>query len=594
MAFTAFSCANVGNPDGGPKDIEPPYVVKSEPAMNALNFTGRKVLLTFNELVVLKDLNKNFVVSPPLLREPVVKALGKVLSIDLNNDLQPNTTYTLYFGNAIVDNNEGNVLQNYAFSFATGNVIDTLMVSGFLLNAGNLNPVKNATIGLYRNLSDTAFTNDVPVRIARTDDKGHFIVRNISEGQYKIRGLKEMVVNYRFDQPGEEIAFSDTIFKPFHTIAAWPDTVFKDSITIDSVVFRDTLLFKPDSLLLFSFVEKDRQQRLIKKDRPKPYQMGFYFSNHIGDKMRLRFVDSLTSTPFLYEPSITGDTVSVWITDSTVYNNDSLELICRYQATDSLFNLQWREDTLPFNYRRPKVAKKNKDKDLANQAPEYEVKNLFSTTLPPGDNFLRFSLAEPLLSADMQSFRIFLSTDTLKTPLPVTITGDTLYSREMAVYTVFKPGLTYKTQLDSGALKSIYGLCSSKLDLTLNIKKVSDYCSLKFSLKHLTSNGILQILGADDKPIRSQIVTSGKPLVQFNLLDPGTYYARIILDTNNNGVWDTGDYRQQLQPETVLYFGKSFDTRGNWSYDEVWDITELPVLDQKPAKLRKVKSEKEN
>ena len=108
MAFTAFSCANVGNPDGGPKDIEPPYVVKSEPAMNALNFTGRKVLLTFNELVVLKDLNKNFVVSPPLLREPVVKALGKVLSIDLNNDLQPNTTYTLYFGNAIVDNNEGN------------------------------------------------------------------------------------------------------------------------------------------------------------------------------------------------------------------------------------------------------------------------------------------------------------------------------------------------------------------------------------------------------------------------------------------------------------------------------------------------------
>ena len=223
--------------------------------------------ILFDELVQLDKPSENVIITPPQMQLPVIRAAGKKVVVELKDTLKENTTYTIDFTNSISDNNEKNVFENFSFAFSTGDVIDTLEVSGILLNAENLEPMPGITIGLHKNLEDSAFVKLPFDRTSRTNDKGEFTIRNISPGSYRIFGLNDVNRDYKFDQPGEEIAFNDSIIIPSLEQTTRQDTLWKDSLTIDTIRTVGYTRYFPDDIQLRLFKENFVRQYLLKPER---------------------------------------------------------------------------------------------------------------------------------------------------------------------------------------------------------------------------------------------------------------------------------------------------------------------------------------
>lgn len=235
LMIVVYSCASMGTPDGGPYDEEPPKFIRSSPKPYATNNKNKKIAIEFDEFIKLEKTSEKVVVSPPQLEQPDIKASGRRVLVNLMDSLKPNTTYTIDFSDAIVDNNEGNPLGNYAFSFSTGEAIDTLEVSGNVLAAADLEPVKGMMVGLHADLSDSAFVKKPFDRVSRTDSRGRFTIRGIAPGKYHIFGLMDGNQNYLYDSKTEMIAFCDSIIIPSMEAAVRQDTLWKDTATIDTI-----------------------------------------------------------------------------------------------------------------------------------------------------------------------------------------------------------------------------------------------------------------------------------------------------------------------------------------------------------------------
>src|SRR3712207_846887 len=234
MSLLLASCANMGAPDGGWYDETPPHVVGASPAENATNVTAKKIVINFDEFIKIDNPTENVIVSPPQLEAPEIKAAGKTIVVELKDSLKPNTTYTVDFSDAISDNNEGNPMGSYTYSFSTGESIDTMEVSGYVLNAQDLEPVKGICVGLYDNLADSIVHKQPMVRISRTDSRGHFVIKGVAPGQYRAFALQDADGDFIYNQKSEMVAFSPTVF----TTSAKPD-VRQDTIWADSLHIRD-------------------------------------------------------------------------------------------------------------------------------------------------------------------------------------------------------------------------------------------------------------------------------------------------------------------------------------------------------------------
>ena len=230
-----ISCAKMGQPDGGWYDETPPYVVGASPAERGTNVKAKKMSIYFNEFIKIENPTENVVVSPPQLEMPEIKATGKRIIVELKDTLKANTTYTVDFSDAITDFTENNPLGNYTYSFSTGEHIDTMEVSGHVLEARNLEPVKGILVGLYDNLSDTVFAHEPFMRVARTDSRGHFVIKGIANGTYRVYALNDMDGNYMFSQKSEKIAFSKETVTTTSKPDIRPDTIWRDSLYIDSI-----------------------------------------------------------------------------------------------------------------------------------------------------------------------------------------------------------------------------------------------------------------------------------------------------------------------------------------------------------------------
>ena len=235
MAAMLWSCANIGSPSGGPRDYTPPVVLKSNPTPRSVNFKGKKVTIQFDEIVAIKDQQKKVVISPAQKEPATIRSLGRTVEVIFNEDLIPNTTYTIDFSDAIEDNNEGNRLDGYCFSFATGESIDTMSVSGMVLRACDLEPMQHVMVGLHSNLDDSAFTKQQFERISRTNDKGEFTVQGVKPGKYHIFALNDMDGNYRMSR-SEDYAFLDEIVVPSVREFTSQDTTFTFGHRVDTVV----------------------------------------------------------------------------------------------------------------------------------------------------------------------------------------------------------------------------------------------------------------------------------------------------------------------------------------------------------------------
>ena len=271
-------------PDGGPYDETPPKFVRATPEPNATNNKRKKISIEFDEYIKLDKASEKVIISPPQNEAPEVKVSGHRVLVEFFDTLRENTTYTIDFGDAIVDNNEDNPLGNFAYAFSTGEHIDTMEVSGTVLSADNLEPVKGIQVGLHKNLEDSAFVKLPFDRISRTDSRGHFTIRGVAPGKYRIYALMDGNQNYLFDSKTEAVAFLDSLVVPDMRPDVRQDTVWNelDTLAYDTIYEVHYTRFLPDNLILRSFKEENPMQYLVKSEREQLNSFFFVFQCQSG------------------------------------------------------------------------------------------------------------------------------------------------------------------------------------------------------------------------------------------------------------------------------------------------------------------------
>lgn len=593
-----YSCASIGRPDGGPLDETPPRFIGSTPAAGALNNTKTKVSLSFDEFIKLEKANEKVVISPPQVQQPEIKASGKRISVNLLDSLKPNTTYTIDFSDAIVDNNEGNPLGNFAFTFSTGSAIDTMEVSGTLLEASNLEPVKGMLVGMHSNLSDTAFTKLPFDRVARTDSRGHFTIRGVAPGKYRIFGLMDADQNFAFSQKSEALAFNDSLVIPRWEERIRQDTTWVDSLTIDTIVERKYTYYLPDNVILRSFKEDLFSQYLVKNERLTPEKFTLYFAAKADTLPVLKGLNFDERDAFIIEKNLTNDTIHYWVRDSLLYKQDTLSLSLNYLYTDTLNQLVPRTDTLNLVAKTVKKAvdepKKKKKKKGEEEEPE-PTKFLHVSTYIPSTmdvyDYISLSFDEPIASFDSAAIHLKQKVDTLWEDIPFAFEQDSLKLRKYNLYYDWEPGKEYEFSVDSTAFHGIYGLFTDKIKQNIKVRSLEEYGAIYFNISGCDSIAFVELLDTQDKVVRKVPVVNGQ--ADFYFLNPGKYCARLINDTNGNGVWDSGEYETKRQPEMVYYYPQILEPKANWEVEQTWDVKALPLDKQKPDELKKQKPDED-
>lgn len=585
-----YACANIAAPTGGLYDVDPPEVVKATPTFNATNSTQRKVEILFDENVKIEKPMEKVIIAPPQQSFPIIKAQGKKVIVELEDELLPNTTYTIDFTDAIVDNNEGNPLENFSLSFSTGDQIDSLAISGIVLRAENLEPVQGIYVGIHSNLNDTAFTTIPFERISRTDSRGQFTIKGVAEGKYRVYALGDLNRNYKYDNPQEEIAFLDSIVVPSTIQAMRNDTVFKDSLTIDTIYEIKYTRFLPDDLYLRSFESGFKRQYLQKHERTVPYKLDLFFAAPTEQSTFTLLQPTAPSHNwYVKESSVTNDTVSIWITDSLIYQSDTIKLAVDYLLTDTLNQHLLNTDTLNFTFRSPQKKKSDKEEE-EKPIRHLAIRNTVQSTHEIF-NPIHLEFEQPLADFDSTNIKLQHEVDSLFVPIEYALAADTLNARKYRLDYKWEPGEKYRLQIDSAAFESVYGLHNDKLEQTFTVKKLEQYGNLLFSITGLPSGKIayVELLDAQDKPFRKKRVRNNEAL--FLDLNPGKMYARLFIDENEDGEWTSGDYELKRQPEVVFYSPKTYEIRAFTNHEESWDLFEQPFNKQKPLEITKNKPE---
>ena len=588
------SCASVGNPTGGPYDTIPPVFIQSKPAPNSTNFSGNKVELLFNEYLFPLE-SKNVIITPPQSRMPVIKSIGKKVTVELKDTLVSNTTYTFDFTNGIADNNEKNAIEGFTFAFSTGDVVDSMVVSGTVLNAQNLEPMPNIIVGLHSNLADSAFTTIPFLRTSVTNDKGQFWIRNVAPGTYKLYALNDMRRGYKYDQPGTDIAFSDSLIIPDFVPAIRMDTIRRDSLTIDTIKEVHYNRFIPDDAMLFLFKENRDKQYLTKFERPAEdrRQLILRFNSVAGLPPTLNLLkDSIEKIPSadwsIPEYSNDQKNITYWITDSLIYKQDTIWVEANYLMSDSIDNLVPITDTLRFVWRNKEAPKKDNKKGKETVVkPDFLKIDLSAKSVMEVFDTLKITFSEPVSNPDLAKIKIQQKVDTLWEDKNFPIIRDTLNSRLFYVDHEWPYDQTYRITIDSASFFSIYDKYNDSIGTTFKFNSEKEYGNLYVKITGSEGPGFGELLDGSDKVVCKSPLKDGE--IAFEDLKAGKYYMRYTEDTNGNGIWDTGNYAERLQPERVYYFNDALTIAKYSSNDQDWDIRQFPVDKQKPLEITKNK-----
>ena len=627
FALLLGSCARMGQPDGGWYDETPPHVIAATPADRGVNVGTKKVTIFFDEYIKLENASEKVVVSPPQLEQPEIKTAGKRIEVKLVDSLKANTTYTIDFSDAITDNNESNPLGNYTYSFATGPQIDTLEVAGTVLQADNLEPVKGTLVGLYAQLDDSCFTTMPMLRVARTDSRGRFIIRGVAPGTYRVYALADADGNYLFSQKSEQIAFSRDTIAPYVTDATRQDTIWQDSLRIKDIKRVGYRRFMPDNIVLRAFNETMTDRYLIKSERAEANNFKLYFSYGDSIMPEIEGLNFDAADAFITETSPRRDTITYWLRDTALVNRDTLDIRLTYNMTDSVGQLVTQTDTLQLLSRQPyerrmkdlrkeveewqkkqeKLKKKGEPYDSIMPAKTVDFRMDVPSELPPDRN-IRFSFKTPLANVDTSLIHLYAKHDTLwynarfELMLPESNRLDTAAAttpaslalhREYVLRGEWRPDVEYSLEIDSMAFTDIYGLHSLKIKKGFKVPSLDTYGTLMLNIGGMDGQRcVVQLLDSNDKTVK-EAVTSADGTAQFFYLREGTYYARLFVDTNGNGRWDTGDYATGTQPEEVYYFHEPIECKAKWDITRSWFPKQRDLDKQKPAVITKQKSDKQ-
>ena len=593
-----YSCANIGNPSGGPIDKTPPIFMRSNPTPNAVNVKDRKIEIFFDEIVSLKDPSTKIIVSPAQTEMPRMSALGRKVTVELVDSLLPNTTYTIDFSNSIQDNNEGNAIDNFAFAFSTGSVIDSMRVSGYVLDSRTLEPMQSVVVGLQSNLADSAFHKEKLQRVALTNDRGQFTIRNVSPGSYHIFALKDLDRDYKFGNPTEDIAFLDSIIVPSIGSREAADTVYNDLNEIDTIMRATRPAYFPNDILLSMFNEDRKSQYLANNLRVDSTRISLTFAAASDTLPSLSIVgrNDVPDQWYTLERSQTNDTLTYWIRPPHLVSADTLMVATTYLRTDTASNLSWGTDTLKFTFQRQKAKKKKKNEEtdsleqirfmelhpLANGTQEVYAPLLLQTGTP----IERYSREAFHLQRKLQNDTTFYPAE-IKS---IALRDSTLSRRDLMLKVDWEPGAAYTLAVDSLAMTDIYGLQTKPLKVDFNVRKMEEYGNIVFNITAVRDSAIVELLDGTEKIVLRAPVKSHRAEL-LNLL-PGKYYARLFIDRNGNGKYDTGNYDMHLQPEETVYYPGAINLKKNWDVEQTWDIYATPIDNQKPEAIKKNKPER--
>ncbi|RIJ49437.1 hypothetical protein D1614_07810 [Maribellus luteus] len=593
------SCANIGMPEGGPRDTVPPVLLETNPEFKALNYKGKDVRFTFNEYIMPDQISESLVISPPLKKRPIIRTKSKTLIVQFNEGLKDSATYSLDFKDAIVDNNEKNPMENLRFSFSTGPVYDSLRVAGRVVNAFNMEPIEKGLVLLQSNLHDSAVFKVIPDYIAKTDEDGLFMIDNIAPGSYHLFSINDQNNNMLYDEGGEEIAFHSEVVVPRAEFHESKDTV---TDAIDSLLILGHTHFYPHPIYLNYFIEDIFEQYIDKSERSSEYKCSFLFNESVEDTFNVRLLDHDVSNWYQMEYNQNMDSIVLWITDTTLAKKDSLYMELSYFMLDSMAQPYVFHDTLLMRYTKPVVDSKKKKKkgDEVEEpvpVPQFNWSANISSTMEL-NGVIRIEAPAPVASFDSTKVVLYLSEDTLKTPLKIQFRKDPKAWRTYNILYDWEPETKYTFSIDSAACWDVYGISSMKLSKSFQAREEDYYGSIVFDFSNVPGPMIVQLLKNNkEESVLRQVLFDKDGEVTFDLLPPEKYKVKIIYDSNGNGKWDGGSYQDKIQPELVSYLNELIKLRSNWSEKRIWDLTPDPeyvkkIIDQE-AEEQKRKAEEE-
>lgn len=619
------SCARMGNPDGGWYDETPPKVLGATPADKATDVKAQKVKISFDEFVKIDNPTENVIVSPPQLQAPEIKATGKSIEVKLLDSLKANTTYTIDFSDAISDNNEGNPLGNYTYSFSTGAEIDTMEVSGYVVAAENLEPVKGILVGLYANLADSAFEKQPMLRVSRTDSRGHFVIKGVKRGTYRVYALQDVDGNYQFNQKSEMIAFNHELIKPSVMDDTRQDTLWSDSLHIADIKRVGYAHFLPDNITLCAFHEVLTSRYLLSVTRNEANHFAVNFSYGNPKLPQIKGLNFNAHDAFITIPNAKRDTIDYWLRDTALVNQDTLRMEMTYLMTDSAGQLVSQTDTLEVLSKQPyerrmkqlkatyekwqkqqeKLKKKGEPYQTEMPRPTLAIRMQNTNEIDP-EKRLQLQFETPISTIDTTKVHLYTKVDSLwyranYQLLPAArrnaeghfVRPDSLkYGMNYEISADWKPGQDYSFETDSTAFTDIYGAVTPKYKQGFKVKGDDEFGSLVITLTGLDGQPcIVQLLDRNDKVIKE--VAAEHQQAEFYYLKPETYYLRLFVDSNHNGIWDTGDYAKDRQPEAVYYYPGKIECKAKWDLTESWNPTSTPLYQQKPGAITKQKADKQ-
>ena len=612
LVLLFVSCARIGTPDGGWYDDTPPRVVSSTPTDRGTKVKAKKVAINFNEYIKIEDVQNKVIVSPPQIEQPEIKATGKRIVINLVDSLKENTTYTIDFSDAIADNNEGNPMGNYTFSFSTGTEIDTFQVSGYCLNAEDLEPIKGILVGLYTDstFTDSTFHTKPMERVARTNGMGQFTIKGVAPGSYYVYALKDADGDFLYGQKSETIGYTHEAISPAAKPDMRQDTIWMDSLHISNILQVGFTHFLPDDITLLCYQAPQTDRFLVKTERKDPEKLGFFFSYGNDSLPRLRGLNFDADSAFVIEPSAKNDTVYYWLRDTALINTDTLQIEATYQMTDTTGLLVEKVDTIEF---LPKVpyAKRLKEKlkeeekwlkaqekkkkhkepyDSIMPTPSLKMKVNVSNRIDPYQNIV-FDFPTPLSVCQEDSIHLYSMKDSVWYRTPFELSRPNV--RQVVISADWQLGVEYSLEVDTTAFQDIYGLTSKPMKQGFKVRTNDEYSTLQVNLSGISDSCsyLVQLLNNSGRMVRQEVVENGT--AEFYYVSPQRYYMRVIADLNGNGLWDTGDYDAGLQAEPVYYFHEEIECKAKWDVSRDWNIMQRPLYRQKPAAITKAKPDQQ-
>ena len=613
------ACARMGNPDGGWFDEQPPRVVGSMPKEQSIGIGNKKITIFFDEYIKLDNPSEKVVISPPQLEQADIRTHGKRITVELKDSLKPNTTYTVDFSDAISDNNEGNPMGNYTFTFSTGDHIDTLEVGGTVLEAENLEPIKGILVGLYDigdgssdfSATDTLLRSAPMQRVSRTDSRGRFHVKGVAPGRYRVFALQDVDANYVWNAKSEKVAFLHTVVVPTSKPDVRQDTLWRDSLHIADIVQTGYTHFLPDDLVLRAFTEKQTDRYYIKSERTEANNFKIYFSYGHEKLPRIRPLDFDSTSTIIVEPTVNQDTITYWLADTALVNRDTLTVEMNYFANDTTGVLREHTDTLTLLSKQPysrrlkqqqeafekwqkqqeRRRKRGQPVQESMPAPDLKMEYMVPSGLDPDHN-LTFKSPTPLVKADTAAIHLYQKIDTLWYRAHYLFGEKPGYPRNYQLISEWQPGSEYSLEIDSAAFVDIYGTASRAYKQGFKVRSTDEYATVVITLSGMNGkNAVVELLSQSDKPVKKTAAEGG--VATFYYVKPGTYYMRMFVDENNNGLWDTGSYTELRQPEPCYYYPGKLECRAKWDLRQTWDPTAKPLDRQKPSEILQQKGEQQ-